>query len=122
MQRICPRCGSREHGHDPVAALSRLSLNASRRCQDCGYTGMFPTVAEEDVASFREEVVDQDIAVRPVSPGRGRLVIGGVLFLLGVPAVLFGGGDGLLSGVLAAAVGAAIIAQYLGGLIRGGTR
>lgn len=119
-QRVCPRCGSTRVGHDPGNLLARLSLDHSQHCEACGYTGFFPVIAEDEMETFREEVVDNpEVTVESAGDGtgtrnRGRLVIGVVMLAMGVVASSTAAwGDGLLAGLLAMAVGAAIVFEYL---------
>lgn len=118
-RRVCPRCGSTRLGHDPGSILSRLSLDHSQRCGDCGYTGFFPVIAEEEMDTFQEEVVENpEVEVEPAGTtgtrSHGRLVIGILMLVMGVTASATAAwGNGLLPGLLAMAVGAAIIFEYL---------
>lgn len=112
---VCPNCGSQDISHDPTSIISRLSLDESRVCNDCGYSGMFPVVAEDEVASFGEEVAAQEDIVH-VEPdfNRGRFLIGLVLLLLGLFASTYATwGNGLLAGLLSLAIGAAIVFEQL---------
>lgn len=118
-QRVCPQCGSTRIGHDPGSILSRLSLDHAQQCEECGYTGFFPVIAEEELDTFEEEVVDNpEVEVEPAEAtgarSRGRLAIGVLMLAMGVTASATATwGNGLLPGLLAMAVGAAIIFDYL---------
>ncbi|MDY6761529.1 MAG: hypothetical protein SVY41_00605 [Candidatus Nanohaloarchaea archaeon] len=113
--RACPNCGSTDLGHDSLSVVSRLSLSGGRECRSCGYTGIFPEMAAEKVDDFD----GADTGALPGNGhdrggGRGRLVIGAVLLLLGLGAASHATwGNGLLAGLLAIAVGAAVLAEEL---------
>ncbi|MDY6774356.1 MAG: hypothetical protein SVS85_04100 [Candidatus Nanohaloarchaea archaeon] len=116
--RVCPNCGSTDIGHDSLSVISRLSLSGSMECRECGYTGIFPEVAPEDAEEFegREEEV-QDLKGRAKTEQEfrySRFGIGTLLFLLGIGASSYASwGNGLLAGLLALAVGAAVALEEL---------
>lgn len=116
-QRVCPNCGSTDIGHDSVNVLSRLSLDESRSCADCGYTGIFPEIEAEELERFREEVVDdaEPVAATAEQPfNRGRFLIGLAMLVLGLTASTYSTwGNGLLAGLLSLAVGAAIVFEQI---------
>lgn len=117
--RVCPQCGSTRIGHDPGSLLSRLSLDHSQRCEECGYTGFFPVIPDDEREMFQEEVVDNpdvevETAGNATGRSRGRLAIGILMLAMGAAASTTATwGNGLLPGLLAMAVGAAIVFEYL---------
>lgn len=118
-RRVCPRCGSTQISHDPTSVISRLSLDHTQQCEECGYTGFFPVIAEEELDTFHEEVVDNpEVEVEPAGTtgtrSRSRLAIGILMLGMGLAASSTAAwGNGLLAGLLAMAVGAAVIFEYL---------
>lgn len=114
---VCPNCGSTDIGHDRSDVVSVL-LGESGQCQDCGYTGIFPEVAVDDLSDYRDALADADIdasdTVETAGSGRGRLVIGVLLLIVGLGATGSATwGNGLLAGLLALAIGAAILAEAI---------
>lgn len=118
-RRVCPRCGSTRIGHDPGSLLARLSLDHAQHCEECGYTGFFPRIAQEEMDTFQAEVVENpEVEVEPAGTAgtrsRGRLAIGILMLAMGIAASSTAAwGNGLLPGLLAMAIGAAIIFEYL---------
>lgn len=115
--KVCPNCGSTDLGHDSLSVISRLSLSGAKECRECGYSGIFPQVPPEKVEAFRERDREDEVvetAAEPQGLNYGRLALGALLFLLGVGASSFASwGNGLLAGLLALAVGAAVVVEEL---------
>lgn len=114
-ERVCPNCGSTDIGHDPVRIMSRLSLDHARECNACGYTGIFPLVAADDMDAFQESVDEQDEMAPPAAGfNRGRFTIGLVMLLMGGVSTFYGTWEtGLLAGILALVIGAAVVFEQL---------
>ncbi len=117
--RVCPRCGSTDLGHDTPSLLSRLALDDSRVCNDCGYSGIFPVVEKRELGEYRAAVRDSDAPVAtdgPAAPfSMTRFLTGAVFLLLGLPLIATRPwGGGLLVGLLSVVVGGAVIAEQLG--------
>ncbi|MDY6766398.1 MAG: hypothetical protein SVW77_03445 [Candidatus Nanohaloarchaea archaeon] len=112
--RACPNCGSTDIGHDSLSVVSRLSLSGARECRECGYSGIFPEMAEDEVDGFDGAGMDVTAADRGTGRRWGRAAIGALLLLLGIGASSHATwGNGLLAGLLAVAVGAAVLAEEL---------
>lgn len=114
--RACPNCGSTDIGHDSMSVIARLSLSGSRACRACGYTGIFPEVDAEEVEDFDGADVEPAETGQgaAAAPSTGRLLVGALLLVLGIaPAFYLSWGEGLLPGLLALAVGAAVLSEEL---------
>lgn len=112
---VCPHCGSTDIGHDRSDVVSLL-VGGSSRCRDCGYSGIFPEISPDDLTDYRESLpeVERDDAPVERPRHRGRLVIGVLLLLVGLGASsTTTWGNGLLAGLLALAIGAAVLAEEL---------
>lgn len=120
-QRVCPNCGSTDIDIDRTDIISRMALNQSYVCTECGYSGIFPEVDADQVDEHRETVRhQQDITIANSSDhGKhgirtGRLVIGILFLLVGIPAALYGTwGSGLLAGLLSIVIGGAVVFEQL---------
>lgn len=113
---VCPNCGSTDIGHDRTSTISMLSLGGSRQCNDCGYSGIFPEIDADRVEEHREQLEEVEVDPQPRERrrSRGRIVIGALLLLLGIGATSSTTwGTGLLAGMLALAVGAAVLFEEL---------
>ncbi|MDY6769071.1 MAG: hypothetical protein SVW02_03110 [Candidatus Nanohaloarchaea archaeon] len=117
--RACPHCGSTDIGHNSLDVVSRLSLSGARECRECGYAGIFPEIDADRVDEF--DGADGSVAVEQGQQGnrekggRGRLLIGTVMLLLGIGASSHATwGNGLLAGLLALVVGAAVVVDEIG--------
>lgn len=114
---VCPNCGSTDVGYDRTSTVSMLSLGGSRRCNDCGYSGIFPEVDADRVEEHREQLEEVDVEVQGRERrerSRGRMAIGAILLLLGIGATSSTTwGTGLLAGMLAIAVGAAVLFEEI---------
>ncbi len=119
--RVCPNCGSTDIGHDSLSVISRLSLSGARECHSCGYAGIFPEADPDDIEGFDGADADVQSAAAPDTAFRPRRALsGGLLLLLGLAPVLYlSWGEGLLPGMLALAVGAAVLAEELSRRFRG---
>lgn len=83
-------------------------------CRECGYNGIFPEMEPEAVEEFDGGEVEEMQNESPVGFRKKRFLIGAVLFLLGLGASSYATwGNGLLAGLLALAVGAAVAAEEL---------
>lgn len=113
--RVCPDCGSTDIGHDRGDVIS-LVMGTPAVCQACGYSGIFPEVPVDELGEYADAVADRDGPAPDLQRGRSlpRLATGVLLLLLGAGATSSATwGDGLLAGLLALAIGAALLAEEL---------
>ena len=115
--RVCPNCGSTKIGVDRSNILSMMALSSSYECQECGYSGMFPEVDNEEVRDQQRAIRDRGKLQETImtdGPTRGRILIGIIFLLLGIPAAMYAPwGGGRLAGILSLLVGAAIMFEYI---------
>ncbi len=118
--RVCPNCGSTDVSIDRGDMMSWFGLNTAYRCDDCGYNGIFPEVANDEVDEQQLEIkkrgrLEQDTATS--GPKRGRIIIGVLFLMLGIPSAIYATwGAGKLAGLLSLAIGAAIMFEYASSL------
>ena len=114
---VCPNCGSTDIGRDSSSVLSMVGLDHSRECRDCGYTGIFPEVDRDKVRDQQHEIRKRGKiadAGKNAAPSRSRLYIGLLFLLVGIPSSLYATWrTGRLAGLLALAVGAAVLFEYI---------
>lgn len=113
--RVCPDCGSTDIGHDRGDVMS-LILASPSICEECGYSGIFPEVPVDELEEYTAAVADRDEPAPELRRGRRlpRIATGALLLLLGAGATSSSTwGDGLLAGLLALALGAALLAEEL---------
>lgn len=118
--RVCPNCGATDISIDRSDFMTWFGLDTSYRCNSCDYTGIFPEVADDDVAEQRTEIKKRgklEDALPDTGPTRGRILIGILFLLLGIPSSMYATwGAGKLAGLLSLAIGAAIMFEYVSSL------
>lgn len=115
--RVCPNCGSTDISVDRSNVISMMALEQSYVCESCGYSGIFPEVdsdrVTEQVAKIKERGRLSDIP-EPDGPTTGRIFIGILFFVLGIPAALYmPWGGGKLAGLLSILIGAGVFFEYV---------